>query len=808
MLEHIAAVRAEHIPDYRLPVRQAGEAEARSLLADRAGRFTVDDFTQFARAAGADQGPRSARPSTGRWGPGLAQMQINNWVARIDVTNRAIADLWAASPADTYETYERLRAAGTPGGGMLSSLILYLRDPENYCVHISSLERGASALGIFTPVSNRYEPFNRAVQSWRQRFGIAPAEVDIVLTVGDPQRDQETDTAGLSAAGERSLQASFEEILGRYVEARETETFGKNSTMAREFERLRNALTRNQEVIRHPTLSVQASVGVGNWNYVPWIGVLDSRAAQSIREGVYCVYLFRRDMTGMYLTLNQGVTGPRKRLGWPAAKIELQSVANNIRKACASLSASGFRLDPEIDLRSGGGLGADYEISTIAHKLYERGQVPADEDLVVDLSAALGAYEDYVDATSGKATPPLRTSERTEIKSPQGSGPSLDRKSLFQSLAEAIDASTFVFEPWQLAAYVTSVRTKPFVILAGVSGTGKSRLPVLVAEATAGRSHLVAVRPDWTDSSEVLGYADIEGTFRPGRLLTLAAEVKREPAVQNTFILDEMNLARVEHYFAEVLSALEDRTRVPGGGYESAVLMPQAGRSGDTDWSKVRVPPNLAIVGTVNMDETTQGFSRKVIDRAFTLELSDVDLAQWRSQAAPVASGPAWPASAWYPRGTRLGEVGDLSDGERESVTRVVEALTAANVHLADAQLQLGYRTRDEIALFVLHAADITDFFATRIGEQVEPLDLAIHMKVLPRLAGGTGAIRRCLDGLLGWAMSGSDEGLADAEPTIRDWVSAGRPPSIADAKYPRTAARLCLMRERLDDEGFTSFWL
>src|SRR5687768_4311237 len=125
MVEHIAAVRADRIPAYRLPVRQAGEAEARSLLADRAGRFVVGDFTQFARAAGADQGAHSARPSIGRWGSGLAQMQINNWVARIDETNRAIADLWNAAPTDTYETYERLRAANTPGGPMLSSLILY-----------------------------------------------------------------------------------------------------------------------------------------------------------------------------------------------------------------------------------------------------------------------------------------------------------------------------------------------------------------------------------------------------------------------------------------------------------------------------------------------------------------------------------------------------------------------------------------------------------------------------------------------------------------------------------------------------------
>ncbi|MFM8218327.1 MAG: hypothetical protein ACKOJF_05330, partial [Planctomycetaceae bacterium] len=89
-----------------------------------------------------------------------------------------------------------------------------------------------------------------------------------------------------------------------------------------------------------------------------------------------------------------------------------------------------------------------------------------------------------------------------------------------RDLVARIDAQGFVFEPWQVAAYVTAVRTKPFVILAGVSGTGKSKLPALVAEATgAAPPRRIAVRPDWTDSSDVMGYVDLQDRFRPGLVL-------------------------------------------------------------------------------------------------------------------------------------------------------------------------------------------------------------------------------------------------------------------------------------------------
>lgn len=382
-----------------------------------------------------------------------------------------------------------------------------------------------------------------------------------------------------------------------------------------------------------------------------------------------------------------------------------------------------------------------------------------------------------------------------------------------RELVTQIDARGFVFEPWQIAAYVTAVRTKPFVILAGVSGTGKSKLPALVAEAAgAARPRRIAVRPDWTDSSDVMGYVDLQDRFRPGLVLQSLREASSRPDQFHVCLVDEMNLARVEHYFAEFLSAVEDRLPAPGGGYESSPILTQSLSQDAEQWQNQRIPPNLAIVGTVNMDESTHGFSRKVLDRAFTLELSEVDLATHATSPARQRGSSlprVWPRHFWDCPAARILDL-DLERADiQRDVTTVIETLSEINRSLLFSQLQVGYRTRDEVALFVVNARSVKSSFVTRTGVTVDPLDLALLMKILPRVVGGSNSIRRTLLGLLGQAHDGRPLN-ADDEPTdiLRAWERDGRPAGCAEARFPRTAARLCLMWERLNAEGYTSFWL
>ena len=453
-------------------------------------------------------------------------------------------------------------------------------------------------------------------------------------------------------------------------------------------------------------------------------------------------------MTGVYATLNQGVTKPKQELGALEARKLLKQNADKIRRRVAELARQGFHLDDQIDLRAEG-LGAEYEASTIAYKLYEKGQLPTDAEMVEDLDSLLRAYATALKKGKGLEAPMKDHEDKSPNNRLQPTS-DFDRAGAIQELIQGVESAGFVYEPWQIASYVSAIRTKPFVILAGVSGTGKSKLPAVIARLTGGESQLIAVRPDWIDSSDVLGYIDLQGMFRPGQVLATAKKACAQPGQLWTCIIDEMNLARVEQYFAEILSHIEARHRVPDGGFATSTIIGLQVREEDKEWAEVIVPPNLIIVGTVNMDETTHGFSRKVLDRAFTIELSDVDLSRWIT-APQKPTGAIWPVTAWHPRAITLSGLSELSEAEIATIDRTVEVLTAINGFLEQAQLQVGYRTRDEVALFCLHADEINTAFVTRNGAAVDTLDLAIHMKVLPRIIGGSGAMRRAVLQLLGW---------------------------------------------------------
>lgn len=357
-----------------------------------------------------------------------------------------------------------------------------------------------------------------------------------------------------------------------------------------------------------------------------------------------------------------------------------------------------------------------------------------------------------------------------------------------QSVIDYVESMGFTFAPWQVAAFITAARTKPFVILAGISGTGKTKLPQLVAEATGAEVVVVPVKPDWTDSSDLLGYERLDSTFVPGHLLRLCERAIAEPDRQFFLVLDEMNVARVEYYFAEVLSLMENR-RLEAGAIRTDPLQPHAPDADGHDWPNVYLPENLCIVGTVNMDEATHGFSRKVLDRAFVLELSEVDLSDLPSKGlAPTAPTP-WAIETWRSNAFSLS---DVPPDAQPVVQSVIEALTSINEALAKAQLQVGYRVRDEVALFCINAIVAEAAFVDAEEAIVPPLDLSISMKILPRIQGGGALIRDVLEALRKWAVESerSNEG---------DQAAAG---------YPRTLARIDLMLDKLNRTGFTSYWI
>lgn len=385
-------------------------------------------------------------------------------------------------------------------------------------------------------------------------------------------------------------------LLAGYSTAR-TQQF-KGHPIHKIFDGLAKLLLASEPIARRnsskSTLRVVASAGKGNWARVPWIALMDSRETTSTQHGVYCVFLFRQDMSGVYITFNQGVTDPKRTLGPSEGRKQIRSRAQELRMYCDRLGGEGFLLDNDIDLRTDKGLGADYEDSTVAYKLYETGRLPGDAQIIQDLEFVLEAYDRFlVNQPAISPKPPEPPPHTPFLPLSPSNDEAFDFEAAVSNLIDAVGSEGFVFEPWQIATYVTALRTKPFVILAGISGTGKSKLPVLVTEKSGGLCRLVPVRPDWTDSSEVLGYVSLDQSFHPGPLLQFAKDAEHRSDVHHVLVIDEMNLARVEHYFAEVLSRIEDRRRVDSGGYRSGPLwsgqvLPSAVAE---EWGGLGLPP-------------------------------------------------------------------------------------------------------------------------------------------------------------------------------------------------------------------------
>lgn len=298
----------------------------------------------------------------------------------------------------------------------------------------------------------------------------------------------------------------------------------------------------------------------------------------------------------------------------------------------------------------------------------------------------------------------------------------------FGHLVESIAATGFKFEQSDLLAFHLGLKASRLTVLAGRSGVGKSSLPRLYARALGAQKSMltVPVRPDWLDDRDVVGaYDPLSQRFVPAAtglvdFIASAAEDANDPdAPMRLLVLDEMNLARVEYYFATFLSAMEQPSEARGIRLFSPGLVGEGDPYKDLSW--LPIPDSLRIVGTVNIDETTHFFSPKVLDRACVQSFGRPDL---RRLPATIdeSAGQAGPPVSWSTWSSWIGRGSDVPPW-------VQEQLAQLNELLIPLRSDLGYRTVHRCLQFVAGARGLEDFCTLQ-----QALDLAIVEFVLPRL--------------------------------------------------------------------------
>ena len=590
------------------------------------------------------------------------------------------------------------------------------------------------------------------------------------------------------------LSSIFKEILNGWVQA--TQEQFNNHPIANKLRRdLKDSV---QEILSDRDIEyiVKASPGAGNWASVPWLSILDPRITETTQEGIYPVYLFRADGTGVYLSLGLGTTRLKERFGATQAKIKAKKIAERIYSITPQIKNWA---KTDIDLRASTDLGRSYEWGTAGAIFYPAEEIPSTDVLINDLNELLNIYNN------------LPSDIMDDVDENNMVDNSLDKVSI----------------------------PKPFLLLAGLSGTGKTRF--VREQAQSPETYCpVSVRPDWHEPSDLLGYVSrlsgkpeyvttkvLDFIISAWRVVTPDADARGAGELDLSvapywLCLDEMNLAPVEQYFADYLSVLESRKFRDDGVYECDPLLdsgflkrlqadgnPQKdlGLQGDDDlWAYfleygIAIPPNLIVAGTVNMDETTHGFSRKVIDRAFTFDFGEF----FPNDYAQFFEPDIKPVIFTYPQKTQAVK-SDLAGTVDSDGGKTIRFLESLNSLLKSTPFELAYRALNEALLQVICFNPQTD------AELQAVWDDFLMSKVLPRIDGDEDKLtikkdneaRNLLTELAVMLENELSEiWAADRKDFFRVYADGTDITGISC----RTKAKLVWMSGRLEMNTFTSFW-
>lgn len=358
------------------------------------------------------------------------------------------------------------------------------------------------------------------------------------------------------------------------------------------------------------------------------------------------------------------------------------------------------------------------------------------------------------------------------------------------TLIEKIKSTGLIYSDDLIKRFAYALMTKPFVILSGLAGSGKTQLALAFAECMSEdverQVRVVSVGADWTNREPLLGYPNAlksnEYVMPECGALDMLIEAHENPSKPYFLILDEMNLSVVERYFADFLSAMESKR--PIALWKGAA----DGESESRVPNEIMLPKNLYIIGTINVDETTYMFSPKVLDRAHVIEfkIAADEMASFLEADKMVDRHACHGACAGMAEDflarTNTCAVGADTSSVQGTLNGFFKELKSVNA-------EFGYRTAREIYRYINNVGD-------ELGKH-GAIDTAILQKLLPKLHGSRKKLSPVLSAL--WKLCFAESGSISIEG-VKDFAE------VQGIVYKHTAEKILRMYKAVVDNGFTSF--